>query len=289
MPDRTEQPDDQITFVPAPSAEQARRLHRGNVEAWDVAAGDYATRNADRVRRLRAGESNLHPLERANLARLGPLREWCRDAVHLQCASGFDTLSLLNEGVHRVAGVDISPVHVANAQWVTEQLGWTDRARWFISDVLDTPRDLDGAFDLVYTGRGALCWLFDLHAWAAVVARLLRPGGVVHVLDGHPLVWMWDDLSEHLRVYPGVSYLGQAAITTDWSPTYLPALGRGQPRKWERNWLIAEVVTALAGAGLRIERLGEHAEEYVDELPHLRAEEKARVPFTFTLLARRPG
>jgi hypothetical protein len=62
---------------------------------------------------LRAGGSNLHPIERTNL---GDLRAWCTTAIHLQCASGCDTLSLWNEGVTRVIGIDISDLHIANAE-----------------------------------------------------------------------------------------------------------------------------------------------------------------------------
>jgi len=68
--------------------------------------------------------------------------------------------------------------------------------------VIGLPYELDSSADLVYTGRGALCWLHDLAAWAAVVARLLKPGGVVHILDDHPVsripvrdnrrdAWVW--------------------------------------------------------------------------------------------------
>jgi SAM-dependent methyltransferase len=288
MPDRTEEPDEEFRLVAAVTdPAEARRLHAENVAAWDEAAADYSTRNEDRVRRLRAGESSVHPLERANLTRLEPLTDWCHEAVHLQCASGFDTLSLLNEGAHHVAGVDISPGHISNARWVTDALGWGDRAEWYLSDVLDTPHELDGRFDLVYTGMGALCWIFDLEAWAGVVARLLRPGGVLHVLDNHPMVWMWDDLSQDLRVYPGVSYFDQAGESTSWSPGYLPQLGGGLRRKHERSWTFADMLNPLIDAGLRIERLGEHREQYFDALPNLREAEKARVPFSFSLLARR--
>ena len=41
-----------------------------------------------------------------------------------------------------------------------------------------------GAFDLVYTGIGALCWLPDIRRWAEVVASLLRPGGRLFVREG---------------------------------------------------------------------------------------------------------
>ena len=46
-----------------------------------------------------------------------------------------------------------------------------------------------GAFDLVYTGVGALCWLPDIRRWAGVVAALLRPGGRLFIRDGHPMLW----------------------------------------------------------------------------------------------------
>ena len=51
------------------------------------------------------------------------------------------------------------------------------RRRWVEADVLETPHDLDGTADLVYTGRGAILWLQDLDAWAAVLRRLLAPDG----------------------------------------------------------------------------------------------------------------
>ena len=65
-------------------------------------------------------------------------------------------------------------------------------ARWILSDVLDTPHELDGTADLVYTGRGSLIWLQDLDAWAAVVARLIAPGGRFVLFEGHPIEWLFD-------------------------------------------------------------------------------------------------
>ena len=88
---------------------------------------------------LQAGGSSLHPIERANL---GDLRTWCGTAIHLQCASGRDTLSLWNEGVAQVIGVDIADVHIANAQRLSAALGAP--ATWYRCDVLETPSALDG-------------------------------------------------------------------------------------------------------------------------------------------------
>ena len=86
--------------------------------------------------------------------------------------------------------MDISDVRIENARRTAAALAAP--ATFYRCDVLDTPSGLDGTADLVYTGRGALFWLHDLDAWAAVVSRLLVSGGTLHVLDDHPLSWLFD-------------------------------------------------------------------------------------------------
>jgi SAM-dependent methyltransferase len=264
----------------------AVRLHAENVTAWNEAAGEYRAQLDDTLTFLRAGRSNLHPIERANLERLGPLRDWCHQAVHLQCASGKDTISLLTEGAGHVAGVDISPVHIENARRLSAELGLD--AEWYLCDVLETPHQLDGRFDLVYTGRGALSWLHDLRAWGAVVARLLRPGGVLHVLDNHPFLWFWDDQSTDLRILAGVTYFDWAADTRGWTSDYLPGLVGSV--KHERGHTFTDVVGAVLDAGLELTHLAEHREDYgCDFFPRMRPEDRARIPATFSMMARRPA
>ena len=80
----------------------------------------YTAEIEETIAFLAAGGSNLHPVERANL---GDLAAWCGTAIHLQCASGRDTLSLWNEGVPQVVGVDISDVHIANARRIERGAG----------------------------------------------------------------------------------------------------------------------------------------------------------------------
>ena len=164
----------------AQTMEDVRARHESNRLSWNQGAQRYTEELQETIEFLRAGNSSLHPVERRNL---GDLRAWCDTAIHLQCASGRDTLSLWNEGVKRVIGVDISDVHIANARRMTEAL--QAPATWYRCDVLGTPHELDGVANLVYTGRGALCWLHDLNRWADVIFRLLTPGGVMHILDDH--------------------------------------------------------------------------------------------------------
>jgi hypothetical protein len=84
----------------AETSAEVRSRHQDNRIAWNEGAQRYTGANEGRVQRLTAGQSNVHRIERVNLARFGPLRQWCRRAIHLQCASGYDTLSLILEGAH---------------------------------------------------------------------------------------------------------------------------------------------------------------------------------------------
>jgi SAM-dependent methyltransferase len=270
---------------PAAGRDQVRARHEANRRAWNEGAAFYTAQLEKTREFLRAGGSSLHPIERANL---GDLRTWCGTAIHLQCASGEDTLSLWREGASRVIGVDISDVHIENARRLSAALGAP--AAWYRCDVLETPSELDGQADLVYTGQGALCWIHDLTPWAAVVHRLLKPGGRFHVLDDHPVTYLFDMDAETL-VPSGADYFAHAEVSRGWPPSYIGDLGRPvaeHARKHERLWSLAAVFQALRGAGLTIEHLGEHPDPYWNGFPHLRPELARRIPMTFSLLARRP-
>jgi SAM-dependent methyltransferase len=271
-----------------PGEVQAR--HAANRAGWNEGARHYTAQIAETIAFIQQGQSNLHPIERRNL---GELRAWCGTAIHLQCASGRDSLSLLNEGVGRVIGVDISDVHIQNARQISAGLAALGRplaAEWIRCDVLETPHALDGTADLVYTGRGALCWLHDLRSYAQVVARLLKPGGVYHVLDDHPFTGLFEMEADHL-VFRGASYFGHAEESVGWPSTYIgDTLGipvEQQSVKYERGWNLMDITHALLGAGLELEYLGEHAEPYWDNFPNLQPELRGKIPLTFSLRARK--
>jgi SAM-dependent methyltransferase len=282
-------PSEENGFVryhtPAATDEEVRRRHEANRTGWNQGAAAYSAEAARTIEFLRNGGSSLHPIERANL---GELRTWCRTAVHLQCASGVDTLSLVNEGVAEVCGVDISDVHIENARATSSALGID--ARWYRCDLLDTPHELDGWADLVYTGRGALCWLHDLDAWAAVVARLLKPGGRYHVFDTHPVAWLFEQSASTL-VGSGINYFTHAESSQGWGEAYIGNLGRPaaeHARKYEQLWPIGAIFAALRRAGLTVDHLGEHPDSYWTAFPNLPPEVVKTFPQTFSISGTRP-
>lgn len=276
----------------APGPDRARRLHADNAVAWDQAATAYTADNELALADLRAGDIGVRPgrwgftgPERKLLGDLGD----CGRAIHLQCASGFDTLGLWKLGAGGVVGLDISALHLANARWLAEQL--EAPAEFVQCDLLDAPADLDGTADLVYTGKGALYWLHDLPAWAAVVARLLAPGGRFVCCEVHPAAFLFDDEADELRG-SGESYFSAAVDSSrGWTEEYVGSLGLApsvHALKHERSYTVADVFSALTGAGLQVTDLGEHVEDILDSFPRLPATQSELIPHTFTLAAARP-
>ena len=272
---------------------EVRRRHASNRLAWNEGAVRYREELNETLEELQAGKSNLHPIERDNLRVRGKLADWCKRAIHLQCASGRDSLSLWLEGAHQVIGVDISDVHITNAQRLSDALDAP--ATWYCCDVLDTPHALDGSADLVYTGRGALNWLHDLTGWAHVIARLLKPGGMFHVFDGHPAAWLFEPAAHMLVAAPNISYFQHSETSRGWTPEYIgdltEALGKSDGEltaKFERLWPLADIFQALTGAGLIVDFLGEYPEDYWPSMPNLADSERGRIPLTFAMRAHKP-
>jgi hypothetical protein len=48
------------------------------------------------------------------------------------------------------------------------------------------------------------------------------------------------------------------------------------------------VFQALTQAGLSVEYLSEHPDEFWDAFPHLEASAKSKIPMTYSLIARKP-
>lgn len=189
---------------------------------------------------------------------LGPLMG--RKVLHLQCHLGTETMAFALKGAY-TTGLDFSAVSVREAQRVARAAALS--IEYVHADVYDAVEALGAeSFDIVYTGKGALCYLPDLTAWAQTIALVLRPGGFLYLVEFHPLLnalgpTQTPGLSDDLvirRDYLG----GRGAIERDSSHTYTdgPALpGDTVHYEWPHD--LGEVVTAIAQAGFAIETLTE--------------------------------
>ena len=282
--------DDLAPHVRAATPEESadvRAMHETTRRAWDEAAERYEGWFDEAVTLIRSGGVNLFGAE---VELIGDLHGRCRRAIHLQCAGGRDTLSLWNLGAEEVVGVDFSAPMLDLAQRLTAATGAP--ARWIRSDVLDTPHELDGTADLLYTGRGSLIWLQDLDAWASVVARLLAPGGRFVLFEGHPAEWLFDADEDGRWVATDYDYFGGPEASKGWAPEYIDRLSIGdaeQSWKFARAWTLGEIVTALLRTEVRLDAVTEYPIDWWGGHDDVRATDRGRVPLSFSITGRRPG
>jgi SAM-dependent methyltransferase len=198
---------------------------------------------------------HLSETVRFDVPRLGDIAG--RETVHLQCHIGTDTLSLHRLGA-RVTGVDFSAPALEVARTLAARIG--AEARFVESDVYGAPAVLArAAFDLVYTGIGALCWLPDIERWATVVATLLRTGGELFIREGHPMLWTLGDPRPDGLVTVAYPYFETDGDVFTETQSYVDHDGEiASPTFVSFNHGLGEVFNALWSAGLEIISFEEH-------------------------------
>lgn len=253
-----------------------------NRRAWDVVA-------RVRPRGLHSGALFARGVGTFDPAEL-PISDWRdRRVLHLQCASGEDTLTLALAGAS-VTGVDISADNIVHARRKAEEAGLS--ADFIIADVYELPAEvLAGRFDVVFTGSGALCWLPDIDRWAGVVYATLKAGGALLVEEMHPLRACFDIDGGRLVLTDEDYFQRGQPRHYPAGPTGLAGAGGMEMLATVQfNWPIGDLVTALARAGLRIELLSEYFTPPTrDDIPADVMDQLRRLPNDFTLLATKPA
>jgi 2-polyprenyl-3-methyl-5-hydroxy-6-metoxy-1,4-benzoquinol methylase len=228
------------------------RYLAANRDLWDEWTGIHESSAFYDLDGFRQGGVRLRDFE---IADVGPVEG--KTLLHLQCHFGIDTLSWARLGA-RVTGADFSPKAVDLATRLAAELGID--ARFVCSNVYDLPDALEGDFDVVYTSRGVLGWLPDIEAWARVAAHFVKTGGVFYIHEIHPVAQVWQDedvVPGELRLhYPYFTSAQPFEFDTQGSYADLEAEVQ-TPKEYGWNHSMAEIVSSLASAGLRIDLLRE--------------------------------
>lgn len=204
-----------------------------------------------RIAAFLAGADNLHDVEHEEIGDVRGLR-----IAHLQCHIGIDTLCLARRGASCV-GLDFSPRAIAGARLLQHRTGLD--ASFVEGDVHDARRLIDGLFDMVYVTWGAIGWLPDMDRWASVVASLLKPGGRLYLLEGHPSFMQLDEKADGLRIGFDWRTPQDRPLTMSEETTYTGDTAKiAHPVTHEWMHPLSDVVNAVLGAGLTLTRLNEH-------------------------------
>jgi SAM-dependent methyltransferase len=221
---------------------------RTNRRAWDATVRRHRAFRGDEAERLARGEdpADLTALGGAMRREIGDLAG--RDVLHAMCNHGAVTVALAR-GARSVLGVDFSAEAVREARDLAARTG--SPAEFQRAEVLRFLATTRRRFDAVVAAWGVTCWIPDMERFARGVARVLRPGGFVHLLDGHPMANTATGVGD-----PGDGYFASADGTPRRERWAFDYYGAGHGRRvdivwWQ--WPVGDVVTAFCDAGLVVE------------------------------------
>lgn len=239
-----------------------KRQISSNLDLWEELTANHLKGNKTYpINAFKKGKTSLHAID---VKEVGDVAG--KKLLHLQCHFGMDTLSWARLGA-KVTGADFSPSAISAAAGLSRSLGIP--ARFITCNVLDLPSRLKGKFDIVYASYGALYWIHDLSKWFKVAAHFLKKGGFVYVADGHPF-YNWYEFNNRgpdIAKYR-FSYFDHSPREYTDATDYADRKHRLKAVETGWQFTISDLVTAMAGAGLRI--------EFLHEFPSLRAANSKR-------------
>jgi SAM-dependent methyltransferase len=236
-----------------------------NRASWDERAPAHAASPDYAVDRFLEDPAFISHVVRFDLPRLGDIRGL--RGVHLQCHIGTDTISLARLGA-RMTGLDLSPASLDQARLLAQRTG--SDVEFVEAELYEAVSVLGaGAFDLVFTGIGALCWLPSVGRWAKVVSDLLVPGGRLFIREGHPMLWTLADPRPDQLLSVEYPYFERAEpLVWDEPGTYVATdvvFEHNTTHEWNHG--IGEIVTALLEVGMELTMLVEHDSVPWEALP----------------------
>jgi SAM-dependent methyltransferase len=257
-----------------------------NKELWDNWTLLHEKSDFYDVAGFKAGRDTLNPSE---IEEVGDVSG--KSLLHLQCHFGLDTLSWARHGA-KVTGADLSDNAINLARSLSTELGID--ANFVAANLYDLPTALQGQFDIIYTGGGAIYWLPDIARWGEVIGHFLKPGGIFYVRDQHPFAMAYEEVEGRLEpLYP---YWQQTEpLKFDTHGSYATA---ADYHFVEYGWThsLGEIVNALTAQGLHIEFLHEWPFLFFKMFPSMEQDEQGRwwlpnrsasIPMSFSLKARK--
>lgn len=203
-------------------------------------------------------------------------------AVQIGCNNGREVLSACALGAASCWGIDQSGAFLAQAETLKEISG--HNASFLEADIYDLPKTTPNDFDIAFITIGVLNWMPDLARFFKIVAGLLRPGGQLVIYETHPIMEMFDPVSDAPH-QPAFSYFRTAPFIETEAITYD---GTAPGEISESHWFIhrlGEVVQSAINADLALHTLREYPHSIREVDYDIYEGQNAQIPMSFLLRA----
>lgn len=255
-----------------------------NRDAWDASAHLHA-QGADWAALLaaaaRPGFSTFDPCITASLQGLDLTG---KTAVQIGCNNGRELLSLARFGAVPTLGIDQS------AGFLTQATALATAAHtactFLCANIYDLPDATPRNHDFALITNGVLNWMPDLPRFFQIIAGLLAPGGQLLIYETHPILDMYDPDAPDPHIPTRPYFQTEPQVFDDLITYDGTDAGKGTRSYWFAHPLGA-IVTAIAQAGLHIERLTEHPHSNREVDYDQYQNRPAQLPLSYTLIVRR--
>ena len=222
-----------------------------NRELWDQLTPIHHRSEFYEVDQFKQGKCLLTGIDRDEVGNVTG-----QSLLHLQCHFGLDTLCWARRGAI-VTGADFSEPAIALARSLAAE--HAPEAKFVCSNIYELPKHLTGQFDIVFTSGGVLTWLPDIKAWAEVAAHFVKPGGTFYIREFHPMGGiLYDEDPPEAAPRIGYPYFhNDKPLFFEGDGSYADPKANVNKPSYEWMHSLADVVTSLVAAGLRIEYLHE--------------------------------
>jgi SAM-dependent methyltransferase len=223
-------------------------LFKINKSLWDKKTAIHVNSDFYDNARFMEGKNSLDPIVLSHLPEIKG-----KKILHLQCHFGQDSLSLARMGA-LVTGIDLSTTSIKQAKALNSKLGLD--VEFIESNVYDIEKHIKGAYDIIFTSYGAICWLPDLDEWASLINKYLKPGGLFYMVEFHPYIYTLDFKTLEIG-YPYFNVEQRAYIETE-TGTYTDF--NSDIKAEEAFWLHAldEVFNSLMDQGFELKLFKEY-------------------------------
>ncbi len=264
-----------------------KEISENNRKAWNQAMPYHQkNRNADLKKLFK--DSKFLTLDERDIQIFNNIGIKDKTIAHICCNNGRELISAVRLGAKSGIGFDISDEAIKEAKILAEIAGV--QCKFVQTDAYDIDKINSETFDIVYFTIGGLCWLRDLQPIFNSVAKMLKPLGILYILDTHPfadvVLFEGDEGydAEH-PMNPGSPYFrSKPWIGTEGLDYYGFESYKSNP-SYDFSHPLSSIIMAIINAGIEIIDF----QEYLSCLtPHLEKVEKFQIlPLSYSLIGKK--